>query len=43
MPNDLMNLPYLLYADPEGRIYEHSTYRMTGFSGAAPVEFGMRI
>ncbi len=40
MKNELMNLPYMLYADPEGRIYEHSTYRMAGFSGGALTEFG---
>jgi len=40
MKNDLMDLPYMLYADPAGRIYEHSTYRMAGFSGGAPMEFG---
>jgi pyruvate-formate lyase-activating enzyme len=40
MKNELLDLPYMLYADPEGRIYEHPTYRMAGFSGGAPMEFG---
>ncbi len=40
MKDDLMDLPSMLYADPAGRIYEHPTYRMAGFSGEAPMEFG---
>ena len=39
MKNEVMDLPYMLYAGPAGRIYEHSTYRMAGFSGGAPMEF----
>ncbi len=31
------NLPYMLYADSSGRIYDHPYYRMTGFSGDSPV------
>lgn len=27
------NLPFLLFADKEGRIYDHPYYRMAGFSG----------
>jgi pyruvate-formate lyase-activating enzyme len=29
------NLPYMLYADNNGTIYEHPYYRMAGFSGAS--------
>jgi len=32
-PN-LQDLPFMLYADPEGRIYEHPYLRMAGFSGS---------
>ena len=28
------DLPFMLYADPEGRIYEHPYLRMAGFSGS---------
>lgn len=31
------NLPYMLYADHDGRIYEHPRLRMVGFEGATPV------
>jgi pyruvate-formate lyase-activating enzyme len=34
---DFENIPYMLYADPEGRIYDHPHYRMVGFSGTSPV------
>jgi wyosine [tRNA(Phe)-imidazoG37] synthetase (radical SAM superfamily) len=27
------NLPYMLYADEEGNVYDHPYYRMAGFSG----------
>jgi pyruvate-formate lyase-activating enzyme len=30
-------LPYMLYADSKGRVYEHPYYRMAGFSGTRPV------
>jgi pyruvate-formate lyase-activating enzyme len=30
------DLPFMLYADGEGRIFEHSRLRMAGFSGSAP-------
>ncbi|MBT3256912.1 MAG: radical SAM protein [Deltaproteobacteria bacterium] len=30
---NLKHLPLMLYADPEGRIYEHPYLRMAGFSG----------
>ena len=30
---DYNNLPYMLYADSNGTIYEHPYYRMAGFSG----------
>jgi pyruvate-formate lyase-activating enzyme len=34
---DFGNIPSMLYADPEGRIYDHPFFRMAGFSGASPV------
>jgi wyosine [tRNA(Phe)-imidazoG37] synthetase (radical SAM superfamily) len=34
---DPINLPHMLYADGEGRIYDHPDFRMMGFSGSAPV------
>jgi len=37
MNMDYENIPSMLYADPEGRIYDHPYYRMVGFSGASPV------
>ncbi|MBW1782060.1 MAG: radical SAM protein [Deltaproteobacteria bacterium] len=33
---DLKTLPFMLYADSNGRIYEHPHLRMLGFSGAVP-------
>ena len=27
------NLPYMLYADSGGKVYDHPYYRMAGFSG----------
>jgi len=30
------NLPYMLYADAKGRIYDHPYLRMVGFEGASP-------
>ena len=30
---DYYKLPYMLYADKEGNVYEHPYYRMAGFSG----------
>jgi pyruvate-formate lyase-activating enzyme len=32
---DLKHLPFMLYADPKGRIYEHPYLRMAGFSGSS--------
>jgi pyruvate-formate lyase-activating enzyme len=32
---DYKNLPYMLYADRDGIIYEHPYYRMAGFSGGS--------
>lgn len=32
---DLKTLPYMLYADTDGRIYDHPYYRMAGFSGSS--------
>jgi pyruvate-formate lyase-activating enzyme len=34
------NIPYMLYADSKGRIYEHPYYRMAGFSGASIAGLG---
>lgn len=33
----LKNLPYMLYADKDGQIYDHPYFRMAGFSGSNPV------
>ncbi len=33
---DFENIPYMLYADRKGRIYEHPYFRMAGFSGLQP-------
>jgi len=33
---DLKNLPYMLYADSKGMVYEHPFFRMAGLSGASP-------
>jgi pyruvate-formate lyase-activating enzyme len=30
------DLPFMLYADEHGRIYDHPHYRMVGFSGSSP-------
>ena len=35
---DYKNLPYMLYADENGNIYDHPSYRMAGFSGRRPSE-----
>jgi len=35
---DHKKLPYMLYADSEGRIYDHPYYRIAGFSGNTPIE-----
>jgi pyruvate-formate lyase-activating enzyme len=32
---DYKDIPYMLYADMKGKIYEHPYYRMAGFSGAS--------
>lgn len=32
----LSTLPYMLYADQQGRIYDHPYFRMAGFSGPIP-------
>jgi len=34
---DLANLPFMLYADSRGQVYDHPYYRMAGFSGEIPV------
>ena len=33
-------LPFMLYADSKGRIFEHPRFRMAGFSGNAPAPLG---
>jgi pyruvate-formate lyase-activating enzyme len=35
--DDPDNLPHMLYADSDGRIYDHPYLRMVGFEGASPV------
>jgi len=35
-PIPFHQLPHMLYADPQGRIFEHPYFRMAGFSGAEP-------
>lgn len=39
--NDPRDIPYMLYADDKGRIFEHPYYRMAGFSGSLPVPISM--
>ena len=34
--NEYKNLPQMLYADPEGRIYDHPHFKMVGLSGHTP-------
>ena len=36
MKNDFFSLPSMLYADRQGRIFEHEFYRMAGFYGNTP-------
>ena len=38
--NKLRDLPRMIYADPEGRIYDHPYLRMAGFSGLEVVPIG---
>ena len=33
---DFENMPYMLYSDEAGRVYEHPYYRMVGYSGMTP-------
>jgi pyruvate-formate lyase-activating enzyme len=33
----IREIPYMLYADHHGRVYDHPYYRMAGFSGSKPV------
>jgi pyruvate-formate lyase-activating enzyme len=33
----IKDLPFMLYADEQGRIYDHPLYRMVGFTGSSPV------
>ena len=37
MHTGLKNLPHMVYADAEGRVYDHPAYRMAGFSRDHPV------
>lgn len=34
--NDLDPIPFMLFADEDGRIYDHPYFRMAGFSGNSP-------
>ena len=34
---DLKNIPYMLYADCHGQIFEHPYYRMVGFTGTSSI------
>jgi len=34
--SDFKDLPYMLYADADGRIFDHPYFRMAGFSGSSP-------
>lgn len=36
MDSRVKDIPYLLYADRRGRVYDHPHYRMAGFSGDNP-------
>jgi len=36
MNSDFKNLPYMLYADKDGQIYDHPYFRMAAFSGSGP-------
>ncbi len=38
MSTDRYKLPYMLYADEKGNVYDHPYFRMAGFSGDCPVE-----
>jgi pyruvate-formate lyase-activating enzyme len=38
MKKQFSNLPYMLYADGEGKIFDHPYYRMAGFSGDGPAD-----
>jgi pyruvate-formate lyase-activating enzyme len=35
---DPIDLPYMIYADADGRVYDHPYYRMAGFSGTTPAD-----
>ena len=37
---DLKDIPYMLYADSSGKVFEHPYYRMVGFSGHSTVTVG---
>jgi pyruvate-formate lyase-activating enzyme len=37
LDSGVKELPYMVYADSKGRVYEHPYYRMAGFSGERPV------
>jgi wyosine [tRNA(Phe)-imidazoG37] synthetase (radical SAM superfamily) len=36
MTSEFENLPYMLYADKDGKVYDHPYFRMVGLSGFAP-------
>lgn len=36
----IKDLPFMVYADDRGRIYDHPLYRMAGFSGSRPAGIG---
>jgi pyruvate-formate lyase-activating enzyme len=40
MPTKTNKLPFMLYADKSGRIFDHPYYRMAGFSGGQPSFLG---
>lgn len=37
MDSRVRDIPYMLYADRQGRVYDHPYFRMAGFSGHRPV------
>jgi len=36
---DFEHMPYMLYADSDGQVYEHPYFRMAGYSGSTPMPF----
>jgi len=37
---DIEKLPFMLYADEQGRVYDHPLFKMAGFSGNTPAPLG---